>query len=99
MSNQGGKREGAGRKQGSVNRATAEARQKVIETGETPLEYMVRVYRDVTADEARRDDMAKAAAPYIHNRLQAVEHTGKDGGDINIVAKIERVVVRPHPKD
>lgn len=44
---------------------------------------MLNVMRDVTADFERRDDMAKAAAPYIHPRLQAVEHTGKDGGAIN----------------
>jgi hypothetical protein len=29
-------------------------------------------------------DCARDAAPYMHSRLQAVEHTGKDGGPIQI---------------
>jgi hypothetical protein len=47
-----------------------------------PLDYMLRVMNDKTADHDRRADMAKAAAPYCHSRLSAVEHTGKDGGKI-----------------
>ena len=34
---------------------------------------MLQVMRDDEAVPARRDDMAKAAAPYMHPRLQAVE--------------------------
>jgi len=26
--------------------------------------------------------MARAAAPYVHRKLGAIEHTGKDGGPI-----------------
>ena len=44
--------------------------------GETPLEYMLRIMRDEAAESTRRDDMAKAAAPYLHPRLSCVEHTG-----------------------
>jgi hypothetical protein len=36
---------------------------------QTPLEYMLAVFRDPTADLRRRDSMAQAAAPYIHARL------------------------------
>ena len=46
--------------------------------GETPLEYMLRIMRDEAAESTRRDDMAKAAAPYLHPRLSSVEHTGED---------------------
>jgi hypothetical protein len=49
---------------------------------ETPLEYMLRVMADDAADDDRRDEMAKAAAPYCHSKLATVEHTGKDGGKI-----------------
>jgi hypothetical protein len=35
---------------------------------ETPLEYMLRVMQDPNVPDARRDEMAKAAAPYIHSR-------------------------------
>lgn len=37
--------------------------------GITPLEYMLKVMRDVTADDKRRDAMAAAAASYMHPRL------------------------------
>ena len=81
----GGAREGAGRPPGSVNKASQEAREKVVATGETPLDYMMRVMRDKSAEHQRRDDMAKAAAPYVHPKLSAIEHTGKDGGPIETV--------------
>lgn len=40
-----------------------------------PLEYMLRVMRDPTADEKRRDAMAQAAAGYIHPKLSSVTGT------------------------
>jgi hypothetical protein len=39
-----------------------------------PLDYMLEVMRDTDADERRRDDLARAAAPYVHPRLSAVEY-------------------------
>jgi hypothetical protein len=41
--------------------------------GETPLDYMVRVMNDKLEDNRRRDDMAKAAAPYVHAKFLAAE--------------------------
>lgn len=41
--------------------------------GESPLEYMLRVMRDPAVEEKRRDDMAKAAAPYLHAKISTVE--------------------------
>jgi hypothetical protein len=38
-----------------------------------PLDYMLRLMRDETADEKRRDDMAKAAAPFVHARISPIE--------------------------
>jgi hypothetical protein len=35
--------------------------------GLLPLDYMLKVMRDEAADRERRDDMARAAAPYLHN--------------------------------
>ena len=69
----GGARPGAGRKPGTGNRSSEEARRKAAETGETPLDYMLRVQRDPSVGDARRDDMAKAAAPYVHARLASTE--------------------------
>ena len=49
---------------------------KAAGKGITPLEYMLKVMRNSKADQSRRDDMAKAAAPYVHPRLSAVDHSG-----------------------
>jgi hypothetical protein len=72
----GGNRPGAGRKPGAPNKATAERQQAVAASGVTPLEYMLSVMRDETISADRRDDIAKAAAPYVHPKLASVEHKG-----------------------
>ena len=82
MAGKRGKRPGAGRKAAVPNKATSARQQAVAATGETPLDHMLRVMRDPGNDDQRRDQMAKAAAPYVHPKLAAVEHTGKDGGPI-----------------
>lgn len=69
----GGKRAGAGRKPGAVNRASAEAREMARATGITPLEFLLNVMRDDTKEDSQRLDAAKAAAPYVHAKLSAVE--------------------------
>ena len=33
------------------------------------------------------NEVAKDAAPYIHHKLAAMEHTGKDGGSIEVLVK------------
>ena len=66
-----------GRTKGTPNRKTVEKRlaeeqARKISSDLEPLEYMLEVMRDPTADQTRRDMMAKAAAPYRHPQLQAV---------------------------
>jgi hypothetical protein len=80
----GGSRHGAGRKRGAPNKKTAAVQEEVSASGETPLAYMLRVMRNSNSGPKRRDDMAKAAAPYVHAKLASVEHTGKDGGAIEV---------------
>jgi hypothetical protein len=46
---------------------------------------MIQVMRDPTVEAGRRDEMAKAAAPYVHARLAATEHRGDSGNPIQIV--------------
>ncbi|MBZ9922228.1 hypothetical protein LB579_31610 [Mesorhizobium sp. BR1-1-7] len=46
---------------------------------------MLKVMRNPKADASRRDDMAKAAAPYVHPKLASMQHTGRDGGPIQTV--------------
>lgn len=79
MAKVGGKRAGAGRKKGSKNRKTSEIAMKAAGEGITPLEYMLKVMRDKNADTSRRDDMAKAAASFVHPRLSATDHSGELG--------------------
>lgn len=74
----GGKRSGAGRKKGSVSRRSQEIASAVASTGELPLEYMLRIMRDQTVEKRRRDEMARAAAPYFHPRLTSID------GDLNL---------------
>lgn len=66
----GGYRPGAGRPKGASpsakepnkTRITIEARK----AGLSPLDYMLQVMNDAGAEDARRDRMAVAAAPFVH---------------------------------
>lgn len=70
----GGKREGAGRPRGSINRRTAEALEQLAEQFPdwTPLAHLAAVANDDSLDIEIRLDAAKAAAPYVHARLKPV---------------------------
>lgn len=84
-SNRGGARPGAGRKKGAATTKTREIANRAAESGITPLEYMLQVMRTEPSEHlderellqaiTLRFEAAKAAAPYIHPRLAAVEHT------------------------
>ncbi len=75
----GGVRPGSGRKKGTrPGQAIWEAQSLREKYPTMPLEHMLKVLNDVKAPKARRDEMAKAAAPYIHPRLAAVALTDKD---------------------
>lgn len=76
-----GKKTG-GRKKGVRNRAGVAKAEAVAASGLTPLDYLLFVMRDPQAEAQARQDAAKAAAPYVHPRLSAIEHTGRDGGPI-----------------
>ena len=78
----GGKREGAGRPNGSKNERTIALEEAMAAGGELPKGFMLRVMRDESQPMSLRADMAKAAAPCCHPRLNAVEQTGKDGGPL-----------------
>jgi len=83
----GGARPGAGRKPNGTNRMTKEAVEKASATGEMPLDYLLSVMRDVGADEAKRIDCAKAAAPYLHAKRAPVGSDGEDAALTIIVNK------------
>lgn len=80
-------RKTGGRKKGVPNKASI-ARQKAVESsGLTPLEYMLSVMRDESAEPMRRDDAAKAAAPYIHPKLQPVDQSGSSAFKADITVR------------
>jgi hypothetical protein len=66
-------RKTGGRRKGTRNRATEEARVAAQATGILPLDYMLAVMRDPATDHKRRDAMAMAAAPYLHARLSTID--------------------------
>src|SRR5215469_13342522 len=71
-----------GRPQGARNKRTRAVLEAARAGGQLPLDYMLAVMRDPAAHAARRDDMAKAAAPYLHPKLSAVVNSAPVGDDV-----------------
>src|SRR5271170_4068154 len=67
----GGRKKGSKNKRMAIPAAVNEAAAKAALAGMSPLEYMLGVMRDPTQEARRRDDMARAAAPYLHQKLAA----------------------------
>ena len=63
-----------GRPKGSRNKRTRALVEAAQNGGELPLDYMLRVMRDPNATAKRRDEMAKAAAPFLHSKLASIEN-------------------------
>lgn len=74
-----------GTRQNAANKATARREKEIAKGGDTPLDYMLKVMRNPKAEDSRRDDMAKAAAPYVHPKLAALQHSGPRGGPIPVI--------------
>jgi len=72
----GGSRPGSGRKPGTSTKLNQDARQQALAGGVSPLDYMLSLLRDEKLGQDVRFDAAKSAAPYLHARLAAVEHSG-----------------------
>lgn len=82
-----GKRTGRprGRPKGSQNKASIERQAAIAASGLTPLDFMLQIMRDENKPDGLRASMARDAAPYVHPRLAAIEHTGKGGGPVELV--------------
>ena len=77
----GGARPGAGRKKGSVTKATVyrqEMLARAAAEGISPLEVMMTAMREAweNGDKEKAVQVAEKAAPYIHAKLAAVQHSG-----------------------
>ena len=87
-------RKTGGRQKGSRNKKTIAQQEEIAATGETPLQYMIRIMRDPQVEHPRRDEMAKAAAPYVHARLAATDVNAEVDGTVQVrtVADLMRAV-------
>lgn len=88
-----GKKTG-GRQKGIRNKRTIAKRDelaRMIDKGISPLEYMLDTMRNPEAEAKERLEAARAAAPYIHPRLAAIEHSGPNGGPIEHEAIIGKM--------
>jgi hypothetical protein len=78
-----GKKTG-GRKKGTPNRGVSKPYKVKLPEGITPLDYLLCVMRseDLSVTLEHRLVAAKAAAPYCHRALKAIELTGEGGGPV-----------------
>ena len=70
-----------GRKKGTPNKTRKEIFEGAAAKGILPLDYMLEVMRDPTADKRRRDAMAQSAAPYLHAKITSGVSMGISTGD------------------
>lgn len=89
-----GLKTGGGSRKGRPNKATAKREAEIAASGLTPLDFMLSVMRDESRETAERLDAARAAAPFVHPKLSAIEHNGKDGGPIETISRIELVALK-----
>lgn len=94
----GGYRPGGGRPKGSKNLKTKQHEAMVarlIEDGESPLEFLIRIMRDEEMALDLRMDAAKVAAPYVHQKLSAITLTGDEEKPVQVGMSLsERVAAR-----
>lgn len=84
----GGFRPGAGRPKTAKTpqalaraKAPADVKRAARKSGLSPLDYMLTVMNDSDADDARRDRMAIAAAPFVHAKPGDVKLGKKEEAD------------------
>lgn len=102
----GGKRPGAGRKKGQVTKATVfrqEMLARAAADGISPLEVIMTAMRNAWAanDHEKAVEYAVSAAPYVHPRLAAVEHSGNQDKPLayEVVSSVPRSPMIEHAGD
>lgn len=91
----GGYRAGAGRPRGAASAKLSKKDVKAVKKSAklsemTPLEYMLAVMNSAEADDERRDRMAIAAAPYVHEKA-ADKKLGKKEQKLEAAKNIEDI--------
>jgi len=79
-----GKKTGGGSRKGVPNKATADVRQAIAEFASANVHRMSE-WLDSIDDPARAMDLYLRAIEYHIPKLQRSEHTGKDGGPMELV--------------
>lgn len=99
----GGKRPGAGRRKGSVARATREQKGTL---GELARQYTAVAMATLArvAEKGESESAQVAASIAILDRgfgrpPQAVELTGENGDPIEVISRVERIIVDPADTD
>lgn len=93
MAKIGGRRPGAGRKPGTLNKRTTELTADILGSSKSPLKYLLDVMMDETTDEKRRDWAAEKASAYIHPRPAPIpREIHIDLPEIETVADIPGVI-------
>src|SRR5262245_60946073 len=62
-----------GRPRGSLNKRTRTLLEAAEAGGEMPLDFLLRLMRDPHSPIARRLEAARAAAPFLHPKLSAID--------------------------
>ena len=78
-----GQPKSGGRRRGTPNKASATRESEVAQSGLTPLQFMLDVLRDETANVEDRRWAAVNAAPYVHPRIQPIVYRGDDGKPVD----------------
>jgi hypothetical protein len=81
----GGARPNSGRKKGVLTVKTRKEAARLALNGETPLEFLINVMRCEEASGEMRFEAAKAAAPYMHPRLNATTLDAKVQGSMTLI--------------
>lgn len=64
------------RPKGSINKRSKALIEKATKGGMLPVEFLLKQMRNPKLDRQVRMQAASAAAPYLHARLQAIQHSG-----------------------
>lgn len=97
----GGKREGAGRRKGTVGKKTLEVQQKLAELNCDPIEGMA-IIASRAMDEGDlplAGNMYKELAQYVAPKRKAIEHSTDPENPIDIIQTIRREIVSPEHTD
>jgi hypothetical protein len=93
-SSHGGAREGAGRKKGSPNKATASIRNAAREYTDEALSTLVKVMADDSAPHAAKVSAANSVLDRGFGKPSTVISGDEDGGEVKVATRIEIVGFR-----